>query len=169
MISENERPTCANLSELVDVMYHEANLPRLDTPFPRLAKRIGGFRPTELTSLLAPTGFGKTGWAMQVSAHHASSGGLVVYWAGEMSQGEVLARLVAQLDSRGLYSWREIADGLVTLEDMARMRAENARSEAAEKQALAENAAQAREAALARLQANASVNSSPVLSDIPRR
>ena len=62
---------------------------------------------------------------------------------------------------------REIADGLITLDDMAAMRRENERVDAAEQAALAENAAQARAAALARLQANASVNSSPVMQGLP--
>ncbi len=48
---------------------------------------------------------------------------------------------------------REIADGLITLDDMARIRAENEEAERAERAALAENAAQARAAALARMQA----------------
>jgi len=86
----------------------------------------------------------------------------------QLMKGEE-ARLESTGDNKeAVTALREIADGLVTLDDMAAMRAENARTEAAEKQALAENAAQAREAALARLQANASVQSSPVLSDKPR-
>ena len=47
---------------------------------------------------------------------------------------------------------REIADGLITLDDMGRMRSENDAAAAAERAALAENAAQARAAAVARLQ-----------------
>lgn len=48
---------------------------------------------------------------------------------------------------------REIAAGEIGLEDMARIRAENERADAAEQAALAQNAAQARAEALARLQA----------------
>jgi DNA-directed RNA polymerase subunit omega len=47
---------------------------------------------------------------------------------------------------------REIAAGEITLADMARLRAENDAADAAERQALAENAAQARQEALSRLQ-----------------
>jgi DNA-directed RNA polymerase subunit omega len=53
---------------------------------------------------------------------------------------------------------REIAAGLVSLDDMRRLRSENARAEAAERSALAENQAQARADALARLQAAAAAN-----------
>ena len=48
---------------------------------------------------------------------------------------------------------REIAAGLVTLDDMARIRAENDEADRAERAALAENAAQARATALERIQA----------------
>ncbi|HCP46452.1 MAG TPA: DNA-directed RNA polymerase subunit omega [Deltaproteobacteria bacterium] len=48
---------------------------------------------------------------------------------------------------------REIAAGEIGLADMARIRAENERADAAEQAALAQNAAQARAEALARLQA----------------
>ncbi len=48
---------------------------------------------------------------------------------------------------------REIAAGAVTLDDLARIRAENDRKDAAEEAALAENAAVARADALARVQA----------------
>jgi len=48
---------------------------------------------------------------------------------------------------------REIAAGEIGLKDMARIRAENERADAAEQAALAQNAAQARAEALARLQA----------------
>ncbi len=48
---------------------------------------------------------------------------------------------------------REIAQGLITLDDMSRIRAENDAADAAERAALAENAAHARAAAMARLQA----------------
>jgi DNA-directed RNA polymerase subunit omega len=50
---------------------------------------------------------------------------------------------------------REIADGLISLNDIARIRAENDAVDAAERAALAENAAQARAAALVRLQSGA--------------
>jgi DNA-directed RNA polymerase subunit omega len=50
---------------------------------------------------------------------------------------------------------REIADGLISLDDIARIRAENDAVDAAERAALAENAAQARAAALVRLQSGA--------------
>jgi len=50
---------------------------------------------------------------------------------------------------------REIADGLISLDDMSRIRAENDAADAAERAALAENAAQARAAALVRLQSGA--------------
>jgi DNA-directed RNA polymerase subunit omega len=53
---------------------------------------------------------------------------------------------------------REIAAGLVSLEDMSRLRSENARADADERSALAENQAQARAEALARLQAQAAAN-----------
>ncbi len=53
---------------------------------------------------------------------------------------------------------REIAAGLVSLEDMSRLRSENARADADERPALAENQAQARAEALARLQAQAAAN-----------
>ena len=61
---------------------------------------------------------------------------------------------------------REIAEGLVTLDHMGAMRAQNAEVEAAERTALAENAAEARAAALARLQSGSSVGSSPLMSDM---
>jgi DNA-directed RNA polymerase subunit omega len=66
----------------------------------------------------------------------------------------------AMLESSGdnkeaVTALREIAAGLITLDDMARIRAENEASAAAERAALAENAAQARAAALARMQAGA--------------
>ena len=48
---------------------------------------------------------------------------------------------------------REIAAGLITLDDMGRIRAENEAADAAEREALAENAAVARAAAVARIQA----------------
>lgn len=48
---------------------------------------------------------------------------------------------------------REIAAGSITLDDMARIRAENDAADREERAALAENAAQARAAALARMQA----------------
>jgi len=48
---------------------------------------------------------------------------------------------------------REIAAGVITLDDMARIRSENDEADRAERAALAENAAQARAAALARMQA----------------
>ena len=50
---------------------------------------------------------------------------------------------------------REIAQGLITLDDMSRIRAENDAADVAERAALAENAVHARVAALARLQAGA--------------
>ena len=52
---------------------------------------------------------------------------------------------------------REIAAGLITLDDLARMQAENEAADAAERAALAENAAQARATALARMQAGSPV------------
>jgi len=48
---------------------------------------------------------------------------------------------------------REIAAGLITIEDLGRIRAENDAHAAAERAALAENAAQARAAAMSRLDA----------------
>jgi DNA-directed RNA polymerase subunit omega len=53
---------------------------------------------------------------------------------------------------------REIAAGLVSLDDMSRLRSENARADAEERSALAENQAAARAEALARLQAAAALN-----------
>ena len=47
---------------------------------------------------------------------------------------------------------REIAAGVITLDDLGRIRAENERTEELERSALAENAAQARAAALEKLQ-----------------
>lgn len=66
----------------------------------------------------------------------------------------------ARLDNDGdnkeaVTALREIADGLISLDDMARIRAENDAADAAERAALAENAAQARAAALVRLQSGA--------------
>lgn len=51
---------------------------------------------------------------------------------------------------------REIAAGLITMDDLKHIRAENEKVEAAERAALAKNAAEARAAALARLQTLAS-------------
>lgn len=48
---------------------------------------------------------------------------------------------------------REIAEGLITLDDLPQIRRQNDEAEAAERQALAENAAAARASALARAQA----------------
>ena len=59
----------------------------------------------------------------------------------------------ARLDNDGdnkeaVTALREIADGLISLDDMARIRAENDAADAAERAALAANAAQARAACL---------------------
>jgi DNA-directed RNA polymerase subunit omega len=60
---------------------------------------------------------------------------------------------------------REIADGLITLDDLGRIRAENEAADAAERAALAENAAQARATALARMQAGSPVQPPSPLID----
>ena len=83
----------------------------------------------------------------------------------QLMKGEEALLENAGENKEAVTALREIADGVVSLDDMARMRADNARSEAAERQALAENAAQARAAALARLQANSTVASSPLRSE----
>lgn len=62
---------------------------------------------------------------------------------------------------------REIAAGVISLDDMASIRADNDRAAAAERAALAQRAAEARATALARMQAAAPSESSPTLPTTP--
>jgi DNA-directed RNA polymerase subunit omega len=69
------------------------------------------------------------------------------------------AALVAQEgegNKEAVTALREIAAGLISIDDLKEIRAENEKVEAAERAALAKNAAEARAAALARLQTLAS-------------
>ncbi len=59
---------------------------------------------------------------------------------------------------------REIASGDITLDDLARIRAENERTDELERSALAENAAQARATALEKLQATQAAASAESVS-----
>ena len=59
---------------------------------------------------------------------------------------------------------REIAAGDITLDDLARIRAENERTDELERSALAENAAQARATALEKLQATQAAASAESVS-----
>jgi DNA-directed RNA polymerase subunit omega len=71
----------------------------------------------------------------------------------QLMKGEEALLESADDNKEAVTALREIAQGLITLDDMTRIRAENDAADAAERAALAENAAHARAAALARLQA----------------
>jgi len=79
----------------------------------------------------------------------------------QLMKGEE-ARLEAEGDNKeAVTALREIAAGEITLDDMARIRADNDRAAAAERAALAQQAAEARATALARMQAAMPTGSLP--------
>ena len=73
----------------------------------------------------------------------------------QLMKGEEALIETSSDNKEAVTALREIAEGLIGLDDMGRIRAENAMADAAERAALAENAAQARAAALNRLQSGA--------------
>lgn len=71
------------------------------TPWPDLDARIGGGLPSRaLTLLPAPTGSGKSGWALCMARHAAAAGTPVLALSTELDEQEVAARLAAQVLDR---------------------------------------------------------------------
>lgn len=82
-------------------LYEYAKLPRISTGFPLLDDLLqGGLRATQLHSLAAGTGKGKTSLALQIASYHAAQenaqGGYAVIWTLEMDDFALQARMVAQ-------------------------------------------------------------------------
>lgn len=87
--------------QVMERLYEYAELPTVSTGFPLLDELLqGGLRATQLHSLAAGTGKGKTSLALQIASHHAAQenhqGGYAVIWTLEMDDFALQARMVAQ-------------------------------------------------------------------------
>jgi archaellum biogenesis ATPase FlaH len=98
-----------SLSECVPDLRREATLPKIETPFPKLNEGLGGgLCAAQLTTIVGATGSGKSSLAMNIGWHAAQLGHTVVYIAGEMTYGQILARVLSHHTGN---TWRFILNG----------------------------------------------------------
>lgn len=94
--------------DLVDEILAEARLPFIPTGLEGLDFALGGgLRARMLHVVVAGSGKGKTSLAVQIAALH-SEHGPALYYSGELTRGQLAARLIGQ---RTHASWREVLRG----------------------------------------------------------
>jgi len=69
---------------------------RMTTPWSGLNRLLGGFEGTQLIIPAARPGNGKTAWLVQMAAHASRQGLKVLFVSMEMSERELVSRLIAQ-------------------------------------------------------------------------
>jgi replicative DNA helicase/biotin operon repressor len=108
------RVELVRIADLAKEIIRESKLPRLKTPFPKLENAVGGFRAGVMTSLVAPPGFGKTSFSLQLAKFCARSGP-VIHWSGELTQAQLAARIISQ---ELKVPWSDVLDGKIELSRM---------------------------------------------------
>lgn len=94
--------------DLVPRIVAGANAPRVETPFVKLNKRLGGgFHLHTVTAIISGVGLGKTALGLQIAAHHAETGP-ALYYGLELTPEQLAARVIAQ---RTGLAWREVLGG----------------------------------------------------------
>lgn len=104
------------VSTLVDAVIDQSKIEPVPTPFSQLNYKLGGgLEPATSNLVNAPTGGGKTSFALQVAAYHAERTGPCIWYGAELTKPQITARLVAQ---RTGLSWRKALSGNVSAEQM---------------------------------------------------
>lgn len=93
------RPIGSVFGELIDEMSTQA--PFIPTPWLPLNAMIGGIRPGSLYTCAARSGGGKSVFGLQLALHVAELGGRVGYVSLEMTEKDLLKRLISMM--QGIY------------------------------------------------------------------
>lgn len=89
------RPIGDAFGDLVSEMQSQA--PFTPTPWPSLNAMIGGIRPGSLATVAARSGGGKSIFGLQLALHIAEGGGRVGYVSLEMTEKDLLKRLISMM------------------------------------------------------------------------
>ncbi len=81
--------------ELVEEM--QSRVPHLPTPWPSLNAMIGGIRPGGMYTVAGRSGNGKSIFGLQLALHVAELGGRVGYISLEMTEKDLLKRLISMM------------------------------------------------------------------------
>lgn len=104
------------VSSLIDELLREGALPLIPTGLPALDRALdGGLRARTVAVIVGGPGAGKSSLGLQAAAHYADLGGTVLYYTGELTRGQLAARVIGQRKHR---RWGEVMSGAVPREEM---------------------------------------------------
>ena len=96
IVSIKEAAT-ARVEEYEEMAKNKGKLMGLTYGFPPMDEHTGGMRPGQLIVIGAPTKGGKTALALNIARRTADAGNPVAIFSLEMSSGEIVDRLVAEI------------------------------------------------------------------------
>lgn len=83
------------LTEVINARQSDNSLTGITTGFSMLDKLTGGWQPSNLIIIAARPGMGKTAWALNTATQTAKAGNKVLFFSLEMSDRELMQRLVS--------------------------------------------------------------------------
>ena len=92
------------------VLNSDSELTGDDTGYTFLNWKLLGWRPKELTLIAARPSVGKTAFALDCTLKQAKRGKKIAFFSLEMSEQEIVKRLISQLSGIAVHDWKRFPD-----------------------------------------------------------